>query len=66
MTWQQILRSDKPILTPQDISKVMGCHPQEINRQARLGILPFPCFRSGNRTKIPREGFIAWMRGSTD
>lgn len=51
------------MLRPQDIAPVMGCHPQVINILARQERLPFPYLRSGNRTKIPREGFIAWMRG---
>ena len=63
MTWKQILESEKPILSPQDVAAVMGCHPQVINLLAKRDQLPFPFFRSGNRTKIPREGFIAWMRG---
>ncbi len=63
MTWEQILKSDKTMLRPQDIAPVMGCHPQVINILARQERLPFPYLRSGNRTKIPREGFIAWMRG---
>lgn len=63
MTWEQILSSNKPILKPQEISGVMGCHPQVINLLAKQNRLPFPFFRSGNRTKIPREGFIAWMKG---
>ena len=63
MTWKEILESELPMLRPQDIAQVMGCHPQAINILAKEGRLPFPAFRSGNRTKIPREGFIRWMRG---
>ena len=65
MTWKEIQESDLAILRPQDIAEVMGCHPQAINIRAREGDLPFPFFRSGNRTKIPREGFISWMKGET-
>lgn len=63
MTWEQILKSEDPILRPQDVAPIMGCHPQVINELAKRDKLPFPFIRSGNRTKIPREGFIAWMRG---
>lgn len=63
MTWKEILESDKPMLTPADIAPVMGVQQQAINELAKRDRLPFPFLRSGNRTKIPREGFIAWMRG---
>jgi len=66
MTFEEILKSDKPMLRPQDVAKVLGCHPQAINVLARTGRLPFPFIRSGNRTKIPREAFIAWMRGGKE
>ena len=66
MTLEQIRTSDKPVLRPQDVAQVMGCHPQVINLLAREDRLPFPYFRSGNRTKIPREAFIAWMTGQTE
>lgn len=63
MTWEEILKSDKPMLRPQDVAKVIGCHPQAISLLAKTDRLPFPCLRVGNRTKIPREAFIQWMRG---
>ena len=63
MTIDEIERSDKPMLRPQDVAPVIGCHPQAINEMAKRNRLPFPFIRSGNRTKIPREGFLRWMRG---
>ena len=63
MTWEQIQKSEKPMLSPRDISPVIGCHPQVINLLAKSDRLPFPFIRSGNRTKIPRDAFIAWMKG---
>lgn len=63
MTWDEILTSDKPILRPADIAPVMGVQQQAINEMAKRKMLPFPYIRSGNRTKIPREGFINWMQG---
>lgn len=63
MTWEQILKSDKPMLTPRDVAGVMGCHPQAINELAKVDRLPFAFMRSGNRTKIPRLAFIAWVQG---
>ena len=43
----------------------LGCMPYYISLMARDAPekLPFPVFRSGNRTKIPREGFIRWAKG---
>ena len=63
MTFAEILSSEKDVLTPADIASVLGVHQQAINIQAERGKLPFPCFRSGNRTKIPRIGFINWFQG---
>jgi len=63
MTLAEIKRSDKDVLTPADIAPVLGCHPQAINIRAERNELPFPAFRSGNRTKIPREGFLNWWSG---
>jgi hypothetical protein len=63
MTLAEIKASDKDMLTPADIAPVLGVHAQAINIQAERGQLPFPAFRSGNRTKIPRLGFINWWSG---
>lgn len=63
MTFAEILSSEKDVLTPADIAPVLGVHAQAINIQAERGQLPFPAFRSGNRTKIPRIGFINWFQG---
>lgn len=65
MTLAEIKASDKAMLTPADIAPVLGVHPQAINILAERKQLPFPFFRSGNRTKIPREGFLNWNAGKT-
>lgn len=64
MTLAEIKTSDKDVLTPADIAPVLGMHPQAINILAERGRLPFPALRSGNRTKIPREGFLNWWTGA--
>ena len=63
MTLQEIRDSDKVYLIPADVAAVFGCHPYAISVGARDGTLPFPFLRSGNRTKIPRLAFLAWMDG---
>lgn len=63
MTLEEIRNSDKPTLTPKDVADVLGCHPYVICVQAKRKELPFPCFRSGSRTKIPRVAFLRWMDG---
>lgn len=63
MTLQQIINSEKDFLTPAEVAGVLGCNPYVISLRAKEGTLPFPFFRSGSRTKIPRLGFIRWMRG---
>ena len=65
MTLDEIRGSDKPILIPADVAEVLGCHPYAVSVRAKDGTLPFPYFMSGNRTKIPRLGFLAWIEGRT-
>lgn len=60
---EQIRESDKTYLVPVDVAEVFGCNPHIIRIKAENGTLEFPYFRSGNRTKIPREAFLAWMDG---
>jgi hypothetical protein len=59
-------RSTKPMLTPADVAEVLGCHPYAVCLRSKEGTLPFASFRSGCRTKIPREAFLAWIEGRTD
>ena len=60
MTLEEMLHSRKDMLTPADVSEVLKMHPQNISYYAKEGSLPFPFIRSGNRTKIPRIGFLKW------
>lgn len=59
----EIRASSKTLLFPADIAGVMGCDPHAIRIKAANGTLPFPYFRSGNRTKIPRKPFLIWLEG---
>ena len=52
-------------LTSKDVAKVLGCDAQAIRVQAnrcpeRLG---FPVSVIGTRVKIPKQGFLRFMRG---
>ena len=63
MTLDEIRKSDKDYLIPTDVAEVFGCNPHAIRIAAQNGTLEFPYVQLGNRTKIPRERFIAWMEG---
>ncbi|MBR4457615.1 MAG: helix-turn-helix domain-containing protein [Clostridia bacterium] len=62
MTLEEIRRSEAVMLLPKDVAPVLGMHPYSISLLAKQGRLPFPYIRSGNRTKIPREAFLEWLR----
>lgn len=52
-------------ITPAIAAEVLNCDPQLIRVQAkyRPDLLGFPVTRVGNRTKIPREAFLAFVEG---
>lgn len=60
MTLEEMKKSNKAMLSTIDVSEVLGIHPFAITLRAKANDLPFPFFRSGNRTKIPREAFLKW------
>ena len=55
----------KPVLTASDIAGYLGVDAQLIRLQARKDpkMLGFPVVVIASRTKIPKEGFIAWCKG---
>ena len=63
MTLKDMIQSDKPFITPQDVADVLQCSAQIIRIQARDNpeAFGFPVIRVGNRTKIPRKAFIRFM-----
>ena len=65
MTFDEMMASDKTMLTPADIAPVLGADPQDIRLTARLHPerLGFPVSVIGTRTKIPRLGFLNWLEG---
>lgn len=65
MTLEDIKVMDREMLTPTIVAKVIGCNPYYITLQARKDPqkLGFPVHVHGNRTLVPRRGFIRWMEG---
>ena len=63
MTLEEIRKSDKDFLTPEDVRGVLGCMPYTINVQAKEdpAKLGFPVCVMGTRVRIPRKGFLHWM-----
>lgn len=62
MTINELLTSEKPLLTASEAGSILGMHTQTLNLKAKMNDLPFPFIRSGNRTKIPRRGLIEFLR----
>lgn len=65
MTIEEIRKSPKYMLSPTDISEVLGSDPETIRVTARTypERIGFPFTFIGNRMKVPRMGFIRWMEG---
>ena len=65
MTLEEIEAMDRGCITPAIAGAYLGMAPYAISIMARdcPDKLPFPTFRSGNRTKIPRLAFIRWAKG---
>ena len=65
MTMQEIMDSDKEMLTAEDIAEVTGSNPQTIRLSAkqRPDLIGYPFAFHGNAMKIPRIGFIRWFFG---
>ena len=63
MTLEDMIRSEKPFITPQDVADVLQCSAQIIRIQARDNpeALGFPVIRIGARTKIPTKACIQFM-----
>lgn len=65
MTLEEIEAMDRGCITSVIAGAYLGMTPYTISLMARdcPDKLPFPTFRSGNRTKIPRLAFIRWAKG---
>ena len=63
-TLAEIENCGKTMLIPADVAEYLGADPQSIRLQARANAaaLGFPVIVIGNRTIIPREGFVRFCR----
>jgi len=62
-TLKEIQDSEKEMLIPSDIAKIINVDPQWIRLVARENPekLGFPVMIVGNRVKIPRRPFLSFM-----
>lgn len=65
MTFDEIKRSDKIILTTQDVGTALGISPERLREQARKNpeYLGFPVVVACDTVRIPRKPFIEWVQG---
>lgn len=65
MNIEEMKRSAKEVLTPQDVAEVLGCDPQNVRILARQRpeLLGFPVIVIKNRVKIPRRAFLKYITG---
>lgn len=68
MTLEEIRKTDKLFLTPEDISDVLGSDKHTISLSARQQpeLTRFPFTFIGTRMKIPRDGFLRWYYGTAN
>ena len=72
MTLEQIMQSQKEMLTPKDVAEVLGCDPYNINVQVKEDItngvnsFGFSVSMIGTRVKIPRRAFLRFMLGEKE
>lgn len=63
MTLNEIKSSGAVMLKPADVAPVLGVDPHSIRLQAREypEFLGFPVIVIGNKTLIPRKGFLKFL-----
>lgn len=51
-------------IVPADLEEILGINPQDIRNQAHEApeLLGFPVIVTGTRIRIPRRGFIHYMK----
>ena len=64
MTLQDIENMNKEYLLATDVAPVLGCDPSDLRAQSQLdpSKLGFPVVVIGTRVKIPKDGFVFYMR----
>lgn len=67
MTMDEIRASGKAILSPLDVSEVLGSHPKTIHDTAmkRPDLIGYKFTFVGNRMKISRKSFIEFIDGGS-
>lgn len=65
MTLQEIEAIPREMLRPSDIAGYLKSNPQDIRTQAQEDPqkLGFPVIIIGSRVKIPKQAFIAFIKG---
>lgn len=65
MNIEEMKRSTKEVLTPQDVAEVLSCDPQSVRVLARQrpDLLGFPVIVIKSRVKIPRRAFLKYITG---
>ena len=65
MTFEELQQIDGNLLTVKQVSEFLNCDPQLIRDQAEREprYLGFPISKIGHSYKIPKMGFLAWVRG---
>lgn len=66
MTISEIAASQKAMLSPDDISDILGSDPatiREMVKQEPAALAPLGPVRLGSRVKFPRERFLSWYYG---
>lgn len=63
LTLNELQISDKPFLTVEEVSLVLGAnaHSIRVTARQRPDLIGFPFTFSGNRMKIPRIPFLRFM-----
>lgn len=65
LTLEEIRRMEKDTITPEEASGPLGCtgHLLTVKCHEKPEEVKFPFLCIGNRTIIPRIGFLNWMEG---
>lgn len=61
MTLEEMIKSDKVLLSVEDVCQVLESQPVTVRSSAKAGTLGFPVCRLGNRVKIPRLPFLRFL-----
>lgn len=64
MTLNDVAANPKDLLNCEDIAPFLSIHPQDIRDQCKRdpSKLGFPVIVCGQRVKIPKEGFIHYIK----